>query len=651
MGALEDRIDADLQLGRDRELVPELEQLVEEHPLRERPRSLLMLALYRSGRQSEALDVYADGRRTLVAELGLEPSPELQELQRRILSHDATLAGPGQRTRLRGRRRGGLLLVTGGVILLAAGIAAGLLELTGTNGATGLSRVAANSVGVIDPKSGRIVAQVPAGLSPSDVAVGAGSVWVTSVDDQTVTRFDFNGGGIREKIRVGSGPGGIAADKHGVWVANSLEGTVSRIDPRANRVVQTIPAGSAPVSVALGDRAVWVASEGNQMLSRLDARSGDVTARIPVGVRPRAVAVGADSVWVADETRGVVFRIDPIRRMVVDTINVGNGPADIAVGADAVWVANNLDGTVSRIDPERGTVAATIPVGDGPRGLAIVGDSVWVSNEFGGTLAQIDPRTNTVRHVIRIGERPEGMTAAGGRLFVAVRSAGGAHRGGTLRLVAGHGPFKSGSVDTLNLSIAPTTILTNDGLVGFRRVGGADGRPTRARPRPHAANADGRRSHLHLPPPRRHPLLERPDCPTRGLPTCDRALHRPQSRLLPGDRRRERVHTQTGPMRPLAGHRHRRSLGHGDVPPERARSQLPLRARPTGRLRRASEHTAEGRRPPPAPGHRPVHDRQLQARRRLHVRPQSLLPRMVERRAARRLPRPHRGEGVPRRSR
>ena len=109
LGALEDRIDADLQLGRDRELVPELEQLVREHPLRERPRSLLMLALYRAGRQTEALDVYADGRRTLVDELGLEPSPELQELQRRILYHDPTLAGPGDRTRLRARRKGGLL--------------------------------------------------------------------------------------------------------------------------------------------------------------------------------------------------------------------------------------------------------------------------------------------------------------------------------------------------------------------------------------------------------------------------------------------------------------------------------------------------------------------------------------------------------------
>ena len=77
--ALEQRIDADLALGRQRELIGELEALVAEHPLRERPRSQLMLALYRSGRQADALAVYQDARRALVDELGVEPGPDLRE--------------------------------------------------------------------------------------------------------------------------------------------------------------------------------------------------------------------------------------------------------------------------------------------------------------------------------------------------------------------------------------------------------------------------------------------------------------------------------------------------------------------------------------------------------------------------------------------
>ena len=89
--AVEDRIGADLALGGHQELVAELQTLVEEEPLRERPRAQLMLALYRSGRQAEALEVYRDARHVLVDELGIEPGRELQALEGAILSHDPEL--------------------------------------------------------------------------------------------------------------------------------------------------------------------------------------------------------------------------------------------------------------------------------------------------------------------------------------------------------------------------------------------------------------------------------------------------------------------------------------------------------------------------------------------------------------------------------
>src|SRR5712692_2501866 len=91
LAALEDRIDAELALGRHAELVPELEALVAEQPLRERPRAQLMLALYRAGRQADALEVYREGRRVLVEQLGLEPGPSLRQLERQILDQDPAL--------------------------------------------------------------------------------------------------------------------------------------------------------------------------------------------------------------------------------------------------------------------------------------------------------------------------------------------------------------------------------------------------------------------------------------------------------------------------------------------------------------------------------------------------------------------------------
>ena len=91
LAALERRLELDLEAGRDAELVGELEALIAEHPLRERLRGQLMLALYRAGRQAEALAAYQEARRVLVDELGIDPSPALQELEKAILRQDPTL--------------------------------------------------------------------------------------------------------------------------------------------------------------------------------------------------------------------------------------------------------------------------------------------------------------------------------------------------------------------------------------------------------------------------------------------------------------------------------------------------------------------------------------------------------------------------------
>jgi DNA-binding SARP family transcriptional activator len=91
LAAIELRIDADLSLGRHHELVGELEALVADHPLRERLRMYLMTALYRSGRQGDALHAYEDARQTLVHEFGVRPCRALQDLERAILRQDPSL--------------------------------------------------------------------------------------------------------------------------------------------------------------------------------------------------------------------------------------------------------------------------------------------------------------------------------------------------------------------------------------------------------------------------------------------------------------------------------------------------------------------------------------------------------------------------------
>ena len=134
--ALEDRIDADLALGRHRDLVSELEALVAEHPSRERLSGQLMLALYRGGRQTAALDVFQRVRTTMSDELGLEPGPALQELQQAILRQDAALAVEPEELRARRRLPAPDTPLVGRGAELAALVRGGtrLVTLTGAGG-------------------------------------------------------------------------------------------------------------------------------------------------------------------------------------------------------------------------------------------------------------------------------------------------------------------------------------------------------------------------------------------------------------------------------------------------------------------------------------------------------------------------------------
>ena len=141
LSTLERRIDADLEAGRNADLAAELEGLIAEHPLREHLRWQLILALYRGGRQAEALEVYRETRRVLTEELGLEPSPELRELERAILQHDPALrveprpatAEPATGGRTGRRRRGMFIGATALALLIGAGAAAYALTSRSTH--------------------------------------------------------------------------------------------------------------------------------------------------------------------------------------------------------------------------------------------------------------------------------------------------------------------------------------------------------------------------------------------------------------------------------------------------------------------------------------------------------------------------------------
>jgi YVTN family beta-propeller protein len=454
LATLEERVESDLSLGRHSELVPELEILVREHPARERLRAQLILALYRSGRQADALASYRDARRALVDELGLEPSRELQALEHAILTQDPELDAPARRVpavaAVQGRRRGAATVALGGGLLLAAVVAA--IAVGGGNGSDP-RRASENTVAVIDPGSNEVVATIPTGVRPADVAASAGDIWVANHADHTVTQIDPDRRKVVSTTSPGLTVGGLAGGGDDLWIGDARRSRLVRLDPGFRSVASTIRffadsidfAAPGANPVAVGHGSVWV-GRGYGTVARVDAVTGDV-ATTTVGNNPSAIAVGAGAVWVVDDADNTLSRIDPTSSgAVTSTTPVGRGPSAVAAGAGAVWVANTQDDAVARVDPDSGSVVHTIQVGRRPTGIAVGAGAVWVANSLSGTVSRIDPTTNQVEATIEVGEAPQSVTVAHGEVWVSVQDRGGAGssgraaRGGVATLLVPNDP-------------------------------------------------------------------------------------------------------------------------------------------------------------------------------------------------------------------
>jgi YVTN family beta-propeller protein len=457
LGAIEDRVEADLMLGRHRELVGELDMLVGEYPTRERLLGFHMLALYRSGRHVEALEAYRRGRDRLGDALGLEPGPELRALEVKILNHDSGLeATPPPTPRplgVRPIRRGRVLIAAGGAMLLVAATSAGIAEFSG--GTTVLA--APNTVAAIDTGSGLVTGVAAVGTRPGPIAFGSGSLWIANVDDQSVSRVDPTSLRTLATISLGQTPTGIASTNRTVWVTTENPSgpsvAVERIDPtfdtldRAASVGNVDPATPAPI--AAQGAALWVAPYAGNV-TELDTGTGRILRQVDPNAGPSALAVGAGGVWVTDGEADTVTRIDPSG--LTTPIAVGYGPGAIAIGAGAVWVADRGDNSVVRIDPVTAAVTAKIPVGDAPGGVAVGDGSVWVANSGEGTVSRIDPASMKVAATIDVGGSPQDITVVGQRAWVTVDQptvpAARTVAGGTLRIDS------AGDVDYVDPALA-----------------------------------------------------------------------------------------------------------------------------------------------------------------------------------------------------
>jgi DNA-binding SARP family transcriptional activator/ABC-type transport system substrate-binding protein/streptogramin lyase len=423
--ATEERVDAELPLGRHDTLVPELEALTTKHPLRERLRGQLMLALYRAGRQPEALRIYSDARKRLVDELGIEPSQQLRDLEQAILRQDPALDLPRRAAETRRRRT----LVGAGALVLAGVATAVVVGLTqgGTESAQALAEADSNIV--LSADTGQVVSQADAVRKTLLVSYGAGSLWSAS-SEGLLTRIDPETGAIVDTIGLGiDEPGGLAFGKGSVWVTDRSGPTLLRIDPAVNDVVKRFPlptTGLGAMStgeVAVGAGSIWVghgAFNPGAFVERIDPETWEVEKRIPIlGGDADHVAFGEGALWVASQASGELRKIDPRTSKPVFKRKLQAELCCVAAGGGFAWAATNPEGVIWKITTN-GDVLPTITLSSPIKRLTYADGALWASLGEAGTVVRIDPTTGdlrsyTVGHSVTGVDVRDGLVAAGVR--------------------------------------------------------------------------------------------------------------------------------------------------------------------------------------------------------------------------------------------
>jgi peptide/nickel transport system substrate-binding protein len=406
-----------------------------------------MLALYRDGRQTDALARYREGRQTLVEQVGIEPGEELRALEQAILRHDPALALPSpseavivnDEPRTSPPRQRTALATTAAVVSIAA--LATIAAVAARSGPHTVEPVRGDAVAVVDAAHARLLGSVPVTAPPGAIAYGAGSVWVSLPDARSVLRISPETRRVIASVPLDVSAQSLASAGSAVWALGSGPNdeflTLERIDPtfgtasRARRLPTVVTGDSGSVS-ARGETLLVAPRSG--LLTQVDARSGHLLGHVDPNAAPSAAALGFGSSWLAYREADLVVRVDSLGR--ITPIPVGRAPSAIAVGKHAVWVANALDGTVKSIDPDTSAVITTIHVGGTLTAIATDGDDVWVASEGKGKLVRIDERTNRRTATVVVGGSPQSLVVADGTVWASMQTPPAAQPSGGTAVVS-----------------------------------------------------------------------------------------------------------------------------------------------------------------------------------------------------------------------
>ena len=274
-------------------------------------------------------------------------------------------------------------------------------------------------------------ATIDVGELPSGIAVGAGSVWVTNADSDTVSQIDSATNAVAGEFFATEAPGDVAVDPEHLWVIGNTLDVLNRLEiahltdehqGEGEHEHEGLPVGRDPAAVALTPKDAWVTSFSEGTVWRVSRRTFTVRGSpIPVGDGPLGIDFGESGLWVASFLSDTVTLLKPQNGKVVGSpIQAGDGPVDVVAAYGRVWVVNRLAGTVTVVDARRRVVLGTIDVGNEPTAIAAGLGGIWVSDLADDTVTLIDPATAAVSGPpIDVGDRPDSIAVGAGAVWVA----------------------------------------------------------------------------------------------------------------------------------------------------------------------------------------------------------------------------------------
>ena len=453
LATLEARFDAEIAAGRGPELVEELQQQVQANPTREHMAAQLMVALYRAGRQADALQVARTLRTHLDDELGLAPGPAVRQLELAILRQDDDLdprpaeaaavlvepaAVPTATVPIAPTREPAPATAsprsrvqTFRWIAVPAAIAlVGWLVVAVTRGPDGAApppaaplgvAIAANSLVVVDGATESVRYDIPLGGSPAAIAASGSTAWVGNTMLSTVSRVDLRTGAAAESYGLPTTPVDIVATTNDVWVGNAFDGTVTHVLPDSRVMTEPFfPDGehTGLVALAADDRRLYSGLPDGRLVT---LQTGSLTRIASTRLRDRValLALSGSRLCVTYFRAATLDCLDTKDDHVLATAALPLRAIGLVAYGNDVWALAGAPASLWHLDLGNPGPAQQRAVPHGATALAVTPGYVWVLYGADGKLMRLPTHTGAAA-TLDLGRPATGLSTSADQVLVTV---------------------------------------------------------------------------------------------------------------------------------------------------------------------------------------------------------------------------------------